>query len=39
MSNQDVQTITQNTGTFQALKPKAEQMPEGGKTTPEAGKE
>ena len=39
MSNQDIQTITQNTGTFQLLKPKAEQMPEGGKTTPETGKE
>ncbi len=39
MSNQDVQALASSTGTFQALKLKAEQLPSGGKVQPEAGKE
>ncbi|MGB5624759.1 MAG: flagellar protein FlaG [Woeseiaceae bacterium] len=39
MSNQDLQTISNATGAFQALQPKAEQVSPGGKTAPETGKE
>jgi len=39
MSNQDVQAIKQNTGTFSVLQPKAEQAPTRGKIAPETGKE
>jgi flagellar protein FlaG len=39
MSNQDLQTISNATGAFQALQPKAEQVSPGGKTAPETGKD
>ncbi len=39
MSNQDVQQISNATGSFQALQPKTEQVASSGKVAPETGKE
>ena len=39
MSNQDLQTISNVTGAFQALQPKQEKLTASGKAAPESGKE
>lgn len=39
MSNQDIKTLSNTTGTFRTLRPRPESVSAGGKVAPDAGKE